>query len=98
MRLVPALRGNLVAGRVTSEMLTTPYCKWCEVEEGEKNPCVTLAAEKASAPQHGQKRRVRVSAVLARKEFVREKSEHRGNRSKINVFHQQRMAGVCACV
>lgn len=55
--------------------------------------CVTWAAEKASAPKHGQKRRVRVSAVLARKEFVREKSEHRENRNKINMFHEQRLVG-----
>ena len=32
---------------------------------------VTLAAEKASAPKHSKKRRVRVSAVLARKELDR---------------------------
>lgn len=36
-----------------------------------------MAAEKASTPKHSEKRRVGMSTVLARMEFIGQKSEHR---------------------
>lgn len=55
---------------------------------------VTLAAEKASTPEHGEKRRVRVSAVLARKKFIGEKSEHREIEPKSTRFTSKGWWGV----
>ena len=55
---------------------------------------VTLAAEKASAPKHSEKRRVRVSAVLARKEFIRDKSEHGEIETKSTCFTRKGWWGV----
>lgn len=55
---------------------------------------VTLAAEKASTPQHGEKCRVRVSAVLARKKFIGEKSEHREIEPKPTRFTSKGWWGV----
>lgn len=77
-RVSPAA-GGLVPESVTSKVLTI-LCRMCrQVEEGKKqtNNCVTLAAEKASTPKHSEKRRVCMSTVLTRMEFIGEKSEHR---------------------
>lgn len=68
---------------------------WSQVEgeKTNKQKTVTLAAEKASTPQHSEKRRVCMSTVLARMEFTGEKSECRQTeKKKVSMFHQQRMA------
>jgi len=90
VRLVPLLRKNLVPGSVTSLSLAESGARL----KREKTPCVTLAAEEASAPKHGQKRRVRVSAVLARKEFTREKSEQGETETKPTCFSSEGQRGV----